>query len=86
MSSNDSFVSSGNSPTHSERIRPDFLVENHGSFLLLKSLTPLATSWIEVNIGQGNGFQPYSPAIVVEHHYIADIVAGIRNDGWLVSA
>jgi len=86
MSSSDSFVSSGNSPTHSERIQPDFLVENHGSILLLKSLTPSATSWIEEHIGQDNGFQPYFPTIVVEHHYIADIVAGIQNDGLAVQS
>jgi hypothetical protein len=81
MSSHDSFVASGNSPTHSGTIRPDFVVENHGSIFLLKPLTPSAVSWAEEHIGQENGYQPYFPAVVAEHRYIADIVEGIQNDG-----
>jgi hypothetical protein len=81
MSSHDSFVASGNSPTHSGKIQPDFAVENHGSVFLLKPLTPSATSWIEEHIGQDNRYQPYFPTVVVEHRYIADIIAGIQDDG-----
>jgi len=86
MSSHDSFVSSDNSPTQSGKIPADFVVENHGSIFLLKPLTPSAISWIEDHIGQENGYQPYFPAVVVEHRYIADIVAGIQNDGLAVRA
>ena len=86
MSSHDSFVSSGNSPTQSGKIPADFVVENHGSIFLLKPLTPSAISWIEDHIGQENGYQPYFPAVLVEHRYIADIVAGIQNDGLAVRA
>lgn len=79
-SHNDSFISSGSSPTL------DFLCENHGSIFLLKPLTPSATSSIEEHIGQENGYQPYFPTVVVEHRYIADIVAGIQNDGLAVQS
>jgi hypothetical protein len=82
----DAFQTSGSSPTHSEKIQPDFVVENHGSVFLLKPLTPSATSWIEEHIGQDNGFQPCFPTVVVEPRYIADIVEGIQNDGLAVSA
>jgi hypothetical protein len=85
-SHNDSFVDSGSSPTHSGKIPPDFAVENHGSIFLIKPLTPSATSWIEEHIGQDNGYQPYFPTVVVEHRYIADIVAGIQNDGLAVQS
>ena len=85
-SDSDPFVDPGTSPTHMGKIPPDFLVENHGSILLLRPLTLLATDWIEEHIGQENGFQPYFPTVVVEHRYIADIVEGIQNDGWVVSA
>ena len=85
-SHNDSFVDSGSSPTHSEQIQADFVVENHGGIFLLKPLTPSATSWIEEHIGQDNGFQPYFPTVVVEHRYIAEIVEGIQNNGLAVSA
>ena len=74
-SHSDSFAASGSSPT------VDFLCVNHGSIFLLRPLTPSATSWIEEHIGQDNGYQPYFPTVVVEHRYIADIVAGIQNDG-----
>jgi hypothetical protein len=77
----DAFQTSGNSPTHSGNIPPDFVVQNHGSIFLLKPLTPSATSWIEEHIGQDNGYQPHYPhAVVIEHRYISEIVAGIQND------
>jgi hypothetical protein len=82
----DAFQTSGNSPTHSGNIPPDFVVEDHGSIFLLKPLTPPATSWVEDHIGQENAYQPYLPTVVVEHRYIADIVAGIQNDGLAVQA
>jgi hypothetical protein len=84
MSSNDSFVASGNSPTRSGEIQPDFVVESHGSIFLVKPLTHSATSWIEEHIGQDNGYQPYFPTVVVEHRYIADIITGIQSDGLAV--
>ena len=86
MSSHDSFVASGSSPTHSGKIPADFVVENHGSIFLLRPLTPSATSWIEEHIGQDNGFQHYFPTVVVEHRYIADIVEGIQSDGLAVQS
>ena len=85
MSSNDSFVSSGSSPTYSAKTPPDFLVENHGSIFLLRPQTSAATSWVNENIGESNGYQPYWPSVVVEHRYIADIVQGIQNDGLAVA-
>lgn len=84
MTSHDSFVASGNSPTHWGKARPDFAVENHGSIFLLKPLTPSAVSWLEEHIGKDNGYQPYFPTVVVEHRYLADIVEGIQNDGLAV--
>jgi hypothetical protein len=84
-SHNDTFVASGNSPTHSGKILPDFLVENHGSIFLLKPQTSAATCWVDEHIGRENGYQPYYPTVVVEHRYIADIVDGIQNDGLAVA-
>jgi hypothetical protein len=84
MSSHDSFVASGNSPTHSGKIQPDFVLEDRGSIFLIKPLTTPAISWIEDHIGQDNGYQPYFPTVVVEDRYIADIVGSIQNDGLAV--
>ena len=65
-------------------MNPDISIENHGSIFLITPLTPAAIAWIEENIGADNGYQPYFPAVVIEHRYIADIVAGIQNDGLIV--
>ncbi len=83
-SHSDSFVASGNSPTRSGKTPPDFVVENHGSIFLLKPQNDSAISWVEEHIGQDNGFQPHWPNVVIEHRYVADIVAGIQNDGLAV--
>ena len=80
------FETSGNSPTRNTVPPPaDFRVENHGSIFLLVPQTASATEWVETKIGRDNGYQPYWPTVVVEHRYIADIVAGIKNDGLAVS-
>ena len=85
-SHSDSFVRSGNSPTHSvSKNLSDFLVENHGIIFLLIPLNDSARAWVDEYIGRDNGFQPYWPTVVVAHRYISAIVEGIRNDGLAVS-
>jgi hypothetical protein len=84
-SHNNSFVASGNSPTDSGKSSADFAVENHGSIFFLRPLTPTAKSWVHEHI-RDNGFQPYYPTVVVEPRYIANIVAGIQNDGLAVKS
>ena len=70
---------SGASPT------PDFELQNHGSIFLLIPQSTSARIWVDDHIGKDNGYQPYWPTVVVEHRFIADIVAGIENDGLAVS-
>jgi len=72
-SHSDSFVASGSSP------QPDFFVENHGTVLLLRPLTPAANSWVKENLPEDH--LTFAGAVVVEHRYIADIVAGAQADG-----
>ena len=60
---------------------PDFNLRDEGSLVLLTPRTDAAREWVDTNIGKDNGYQPYFPTVVVEHRYIADIVAGIQNDG-----
>ncbi len=79
-SHNDSFASSGSSPT------ADFELQNHGSIFLLIPQTLSARVWIDDHIGKDNGYQPHYPTVVVEHRYIADIVAGIQDDGLAVQS
>lgn len=77
---------SGSSPTRKTVPSADFFLENHGSILLLRPQTDSARIWVADHIGKDNGFQPYWPTVVVEHRYIADIVAGIKNDGLAVQS
>jgi hypothetical protein len=74
----DSFVASGSSPT------PDFEFQNHGTIFLLIPQTLSARVWIDDHIGEDNRYQPQYPTVIVEHRYIAAIVAGIQDDGLAV--
>jgi hypothetical protein len=56
---------------------PDFLLEDHGSLVLLRPLTACAREWVEKNIGRDNGFQPYWPTVVIEPRYVQAILDGI---------
>ena len=72
MSSHDSFVCSGSSPTSSNGA--DFRCENHGSLFLLFPLNQSAHSWIEeLRLTDAEW-----------HRYSAALVAGIELDGLVV--
>lgn len=63
--------------------QPDFEVQNEGSIFLLRPISSAARAWANEHLpadAQGFGF-----AYVVEHRYIADIVAGIQAEGLVVS-
>lgn len=79
----DSFVASGSSPQRAAS--PDFLLENHASIYLLLPLTDSASAWVQEHIGSDNGFQPYWPAVVIEHRFVGAILEGISSDGLEVS-
>ena len=63
----------------------DIVVENHGSVFLLRPISDSGREWIEQNITERNGFQPYWPTVVVEPRYISDIVSGIQADHLVAS-
>jgi hypothetical protein len=65
---------------------PDFTIENHSSIFLLWPQKKQDINWIDERAVQPNGFQHSFPTITVEHRYIVEIFAGVRNDGWVVSA
>ena len=77
---NDPNKQSGTSPTF------DFELQNHGSIFLLIPQSISARIWIDDHIGKDNGFQLHYPTVVVEHRFIADIVAGIQEDGFTVQS
>jgi hypothetical protein len=63
---------------------PDFLLEDHGSLVLLRPLTACAREWVEKNIGRDNGFQPYWPTVTIEPRYVQPILDGILEAGMTV--
>ena len=64
--------------------KPDFTIQNEGSIILLHPDTEPAIRWVEDNIGQSNGYQPYWPTVVIEPRYVRDILDGIQAHGLTV--
>jgi hypothetical protein len=63
--------------------KQDFQVDNHGSIVLLRPLTDEAVEFVNREIGEDNGFQPYWPVVVFEPRYIDDFIGRIRAAGLL---
>jgi len=81
-SHNDSFVASGSSPTP-DSTTVDFRCENHGSIFLLYPVSQFAQIWIEGNLP--SDVQWFGQAVVVEHRCIWAILAGLQDDGLVVT-
>lgn len=80
MTGNFGFGSAGSSPPQHDT-RSDVTVENHGSIFILRSITDRGHAWIEEHCAS-DGYQPFGDgARLVDHRYIADIVAGALADG-----
>jgi hypothetical protein len=75
MTHNNEFQSSGTSPSNG----PDFTIRDEGSILLLTPHTEPARKWIDEHLPEDR--LTFAGAVVVEHRYIRDIVAGILRDG-----
>jgi hypothetical protein len=60
----------------------DFLVADYGTLFLLQPLTDRASAWVEEHLAADR--LTWGSAVVVEPRYVADIVAGIRDDGLVV--
>lgn len=58
---------------------PDFVVSNHGSIFLLQPLTTAALAGTDEHLPAER--QLWGSSAVIEHRFIADIVAGIQRDG-----
>jgi hypothetical protein len=58
-------------------------VEGIGPLTATALVAAMSTEKLSRTVGSSlPGYQPYYPAVVVEHRYIVDIVvAGIQNDG-----
>jgi hypothetical protein len=59
--------------------RTDFYIIPSGNIFLLHPVTREAREWADKNIDCRH--QTFGNAIVVEHHFIHDLVHGIKADG-----
>ena len=57
----------------------DVHIVNHGSIILFHLNTPEASAWVEENVAGEAQF--FGTALVVEPRYVADLLAGMREDG-----
>jgi hypothetical protein len=72
------YATSGTSPTE-----PDFICENHGSLFLLIPRNAPAKMWIQENLPPDR--MTFCDAVVVEPRYVWRILAGLQDDGLVVS-
>lgn len=62
--------------------QPDVFVSNEGSIFLLTPMSDKAREWISEHIPEGAMYM--GRALVVEHRYVEDIVAGMQGAGLIV--
>jgi len=60
------------------RSAADVQIVNHHSIVLFHLNTPEASKWVEENVAGEAQF--FGTALVVEHHYVATLIAGMRED------
>lgn len=60
----------------------DARVENHGTICLVRPLSDCALAWLTAHTNESW----FGSALTVEHRYVADLVAGPRDAGFIVEA
>lgn len=58
----------------------DIQIQNEGFIFLVHALTKKAKAWIQENINAEESTF-FGSALVVEHRYIRDVLAGMESDG-----
>ena len=58
----------------------DFIVEDHGSIVLLTTVTDEASEWADNKLSHA-GRSEWCGAIVIGHQYIGPILDGVKEDG-----
>ena len=64
--------------------KPDVVIRDEGSVVLLEPQSEQARNWLGENIGQDNGYQPYWPTAVCESRYVEEIIHGMFQDGLVI--
>lgn len=61
---------------------PDFVIEREGSIFLVAAVTSRADEWLNGNVDPEA--QYFGKRLVVDQHYIADLVLGMADAGFTV--
>lgn len=61
---------------------PDVLIENHGSLMLFRLLTPEAIKWVDENVSEDAQF--FGGGLCVEPRYAQDLAQGMIDAGLTV--
>ena len=71
-----------NQPREHERAEQDASVEHHGTIYLVHPLTEPALAWLTEHVSEDS--QWFGNALAVEHRFVADLVAGMRDAGLVI--
>ena len=61
----------------------DVEVENHGSIVLVRPLTPAAKDWIAEHVAGETTY--WAGAVACEPRYVDDLIDGMMGDGLVVA-
>jgi hypothetical protein len=59
----------------------DFRVENHGSIVLVRPLSERCRAWLKASVQ--DGAQWWAGALAAEPRYVADLLLGMADEGFL---
>ena len=60
-----------------------FDIENHGTIVLVRPLTPDVKAWLEENVEEAAMW--YGGALVVEPRYVEGLIEGLIEEGFVAS-
>jgi len=60
-----------------------FDIENHGTIVLVRPLTPDVKTWLEENVEEAAMW--YGGALVVEPRYVEALIEGLIEEGFVAS-
>jgi len=64
-------------------VTPNFVVTNHGSLFTIEPKDDLADAWLREHVTGETTW--WGGALVVEPRYLEALVAGAREEGWMVA-
>jgi hypothetical protein len=77
------FSDLGRGTSRAATITPDFELRNEFTIFVLRPLTDEGRDWINENIPENA--MTWAGGVVIEHRYVADIIAGVVDSGLTIA-